>query len=95
MRVFSVPRIFDRMLYGRMLYMGETYKLSLLEDARAFWMKHVVLLMLLPRNERLCQTCNVLDDERHLIYNCYEIDRTGLHLPNTFIDLWKSDEVID
>ena len=47
-----------------------------------------------PRNERLCPTCNVLGDERHLIYNCCEIDRTGLHLPNTFIDLWKSDEVI-
>ena len=30
------------------------------------------------RENRLCQTCKVVGDEPHYIYNCCEIDRTGL-----------------
>ena len=35
----------------------------------------------IPRNDRLCQHCKVLGDEIHLLYNCSDIDRTGLQLP--------------
>ena len=44
----------------------------------------------IPREERLCKTCGILGDERHLIYQC-----NGLTLPNTFSGLWESKDVIE
>ena len=41
-----------------------------------------------PRNERLCPSCKVLGDEFHIVYICNDIERTGLHLPPTFAELW-------
>ena len=48
-----------------------------------------------PRNERLCPSCKVLGDEFHIVYICNDINRTGLHLPPTFVELWKCDAVFD
>ena len=48
-----------------------------------------------PRDERLCPSCNVLGDEHHLIYECIEIDRSGLQLPDNATDLWKSDHIFE
>ena len=48
-----------------------------------------------PREERLCETCIILGDERQLIYQCNEVNRNGLTLPNTFSGLWESKDVIE
>ena len=48
-----------------------------------------------PRNERLCHSCDVLGDEFHYVFNCTEIDRTGLDLPGTFHELWDCDDVFE
>ena len=42
-----------------------------------------------PRDERLCGTCNVLGDERHCIYDCVEIPRGDLDLPTDISSIWS------
>ena len=42
-----------------------------------------------PREARLCATCGVLGDEQHAIYNCVDIFRGDLHLPETISDIWS------
>ena len=46
------------------------------------------------RENRLCTACGVLGDERHAIYQCGEVDRTGLHLRQPLSSLWNSDNVL-
>ena len=48
-----------------------------------------------PREARLCLTCKVLGDERHLLYDCIEVDRSGLNLPDNISDLWKCDSIFE
>ena len=48
-----------------------------------------------PRNERLCNSCGVLGDEFHFVFHCTDIDRSGLHLPTTFAELWECDDVLE
>ena len=46
------------------------------------------------REDRLCNTCGVLGDENHVLYNCSEIPRDGLgQLPQPISSLWESAEV--
>ena len=45
------------------------------------------------RENRLCSVCGVLGDERHVIYHCGEVDRSGLHLMEPLNSLWKNDDV--
>ena len=44
-----------------------------------------------PREERLCASCNVLGDEKHLLFDCIDIDRSNLVLPRSLNDLWDSE----
>ena len=46
-----------------------------------------------PRDERLCGTCNVLGDERHCIYDCVEIPRGDLDLPMDLPSIWSYAKV--
>ena len=45
----------------------------------------------IPRDDRLCKSCNILGDEHHFIYSCIEIDRTNLNLPPDISLIWKHD----
>ena len=46
-----------------------------------------------PREVRLCATCGVLGDEQRAIYNCVDIFRGDLHLPETISDIWSCTDV--
>ena len=47
-----------------------------------------------PREERLCSTCNVLGDEKHIIYSCTEVFRGDLiDLPTTISAIWSYAKV--
>ena len=42
-----------------------------------------------PRENRICQSCNVLGDELHYIYNCPQINRNGLQNIPSLDQLYK------
>ena len=46
------------------------------------------------REHRLCTACGVLGDERHAIYQCGEVDRTGLILSEPLSSLWNNEGVV-
>ena len=45
------------------------------------------------REDRLCEKCNVLGDEKHILFHCIEINRSDLnvHIPQSFKDFWYTD----
>jgi hypothetical protein len=43
------------------------------------------------RENRLCSSCGVLGDERHAIYQCGEVDRTGLMLREPLSSVWNEE----
>ena len=45
------------------------------------------------REDQLCVSCRVLGDERHAIYDCVDVNRTGIHLPVSIHEIWKSDDI--
>ena len=45
------------------------------------------------REHRLCTVCGVLGDERHVIYHCREVDRSGLLLIEPLSCLWKNEGI--
>ena len=47
----------------------------------------------IPRDERLCRTCNVVGDEEHALFSCTSVDRTSLVLPNSIGEIWNKDEL--
>ena len=47
----------------------------------------------IPREERKCPTCGVLGDERHVIYDCVRINRTGLELCNDISRIWSQRDI--
>ena len=46
-----------------------------------------------PRQERLCQNCNILGDERHAIYECSLIDRQGINLHEDISMIWQQASI--
>ena len=48
-----------------------------------------------PRQDRLCDGCGVLGDEKHAIFDCRNVDRTNIEMPEEFSDVWKMDGVFD
>ena len=46
-----------------------------------------------PRHERLCTTCGVLGDEKHVLYSCSLISREDLILDNFIHKIWYQPEV--
>ena len=46
-----------------------------------------------PREERVCETCDVLGDEKHMLFECNEIDRTNLNIqvPQSYTNFWYED----
>ena len=50
-----------------------------------------------PREERLCAKCNVLGDEKHLLFHCADIDRSNLVIqyPPSFIDFLYLDAIYE
>ena len=49
----------------------------------------------IPRENRLCNECGVLGDERHIIYNCIKVNRADLVIPDTWEQMWSSDGLFD
>ena len=49
----------------------------------------------IPREERLCSSCHVLEDERHIIFDCCQVNREDL--PNiqeqSLSSIWKYEKV--
>ena len=48
-----------------------------------------------PRQDRLCDKCGVLGDERHAIFDCVNVDRRNITMPGDIGDIWKMDRVFD
>ena len=46
-----------------------------------------------PREERLCKSCEVVGDERHLIYDCSLINRDDINIPNTLNAIWEHADI--
>ena len=46
-----------------------------------------------PREERLCRVCNVLGDEKHVLFTCNAVDRSSLVIPNSIVDIWNTNRV--
>ena len=47
----------------------------------------------LRRDQRICTTCNILGDEKHLIYDCSLIYREDLVLSNDISCIWTHQDV--
>ena len=45
------------------------------------------------RELRLCNNCNVLGDEKHVLFNCSLIDRADLDLSNEINHIWEQQDV--
>ena len=45
------------------------------------------------RVDRLCTDCQVLGDERHVVYSCRKIERGDLALPVSLSDIWNSEDI--
>ena len=45
------------------------------------------------REERLCETCGVLGDERHVIYECSLVSRENLNLDEDLSRIWTHEDV--
>ena len=45
------------------------------------------------RNDRVCGECGVLGDELHYIYNCTQIKRDDIMLPENLEELWQNPNV--
>lgn len=45
------------------------------------------------REERLCSTCGVLGDERHILYCCSIIDRNGVNLDGRLSHIWYQPDI--
>ena len=47
-----------------------------------------------PRNERICNTCGILGDEAHFIFDCPTICRDGMNLVNMNMEtIWNDNNV--
>ena len=46
-----------------------------------------------PRELRICNPCNVLGDEHHVIYDCSLLDRQDLLLSNEISHIWTQQDV--
>ena len=47
------------------------------------------------REERICATCNVLGDEKHILFDCQLVNRNNLTLSRNFGELWRQSDIID
>ena len=47
------------------------------------------------REDRLCDDCGVLGDERHAIFDCRKVDCSNIVLPDQMSDIWKLDTLFD
>ena len=47
----------------------------------------------IPRDQRLCQLCEVLGDEYHIMFECPIINRDNLALPPSLHELWNSNNL--
>ena len=47
----------------------------------------------LKRQERICAMCNVLGDEKHVLFDCSLIFREDLDLINDISRIWKQQDV--
>ena len=45
------------------------------------------------REQRLCETCNVLVDEHHVIYHCTCIERDDVVLSPTMSEIWTQKDI--
>ena len=45
------------------------------------------------RNDRVCSECGVLGDEVHYLYNCAQIKRDDVVLPQNLDELWQNPNV--
>ena len=48
-----------------------------------------------PRNDRLCERCGVVGDEKHALFDCSKIDRKDFSMPAEISEIWKMDELFD
>ena len=48
-----------------------------------------------PRQDRLCDRCGVVGDEKHALFNCCKIDRSDFAMPEEIGEIWKMDELFD
>ena len=48
-----------------------------------------------PRQDRVCDECGVLGDERHALFHCQKIDRRNVTLPDQISDIWKTDTLYE
>ena len=46
-----------------------------------------------PRHERLCNFCGEFGDEKHVIYNCFLIDRNDMMLEQRLSHIWYQPEI--
>ena len=46
-----------------------------------------------PREERLCQLCKVVGDERDLTYDCCLITLCEMNIPNILSDIWEHEDI--
>jgi hypothetical protein len=48
------------------------------------------------REERLCRSCQVLGDERHLLFQCTEVERNPSHnFTESLCDIWKNENLFE
>ena len=48
-----------------------------------------------PRHERLCDTCNEVGDEDHLIYRCSLIEREDITLDEDISKIWNTPDIYE
>ena len=48
----------------------------------------------LIREDRMCEECHVIGDEKHFLFDCQLVKRNDLTLSNDFNDLWKQKDII-
>ena len=47
----------------------------------------------IPREMRLCNECNVLGDENHVLFHCSSVNRTDITIPNNISQIWSHEDV--
>lgn len=45
------------------------------------------------REERLCRSCQVLGDERHILYQCVDVERDSQLSNNNLSEIWKDENI--
>ena len=47
----------------------------------------------LSRDERLCNTCGEIGDEKHILFSCSRIDRSDINLSNSIDKIWTQPDL--